>query len=363
MSAAPAKANVFISYAHADEPERPAEGEMKWLSFVTGYFRAAERQGAVEVWTDRLMLGGDDWNPEIERKLRNCDVFVLLVSPNSMGSDYIVDKEVAIIRERQANGDSVCFYPLLLTPTPKSGLDTVRDKNLRPRGGKPFSSFPLSDRQQQMSDAADEILRIAGEIGERRTGGPPEMASMSPSPSPSWEDAGSEPDINNRWVGASAKRATASSGGIYVKLKEWADARSTGVSGKEAGRSPNLTTIIAGFAVVLVAFGLAVWALPVVRDLVSPKACGLTALMTWTPPNSSASPLYVELVAGDSAQFAVGNGIPVALSVPAAHIEDWTLTVIWSDRTRSQFGKLSECYKNYTKESDDKRVLLSLESR
>ena len=324
---------------------------MKWLSFVTGYFRAAERQGAVEVWTDRLMLGGDDWNPEIERKLRNCDVFVLLVSPNSMGSDYIVDKEVAIIRERQTNGDTVCFYPLLLTPTPKSGLDTVRDKNLRPRGGKPFSSFPLSDRQQQMSDAADEILRIAGEIGERRTGGPPKMASMSPSPSPSWE------------VDAATKSAPASSGGIHAKLSEWADARSTGLSRKAAGRSPNLAKIIAGFAVVLVALGLAVWALPVARDLVSPKACGLTALMTWTPPNSSASPLYVELGAGDLAQFAIGNGIPIALSVPAAHIDDWTLTVVWSDRTRSQFGKLSECYKNYSKESDDKRVLLSLESR
>jgi hypothetical protein len=32
---------IVISYAHADEPEHPAEGEVKWLSFVTGYLRPA----------------------------------------------------------------------------------------------------------------------------------------------------------------------------------------------------------------------------------------------------------------------------------------------------------------------------------
>jgi hypothetical protein len=158
---------IFISYAHADEPERPAEGEVKWLSFVTGYLRPAVKHGAVEIWIDRLMRGGDNVDPAIERKLRACDIFVLLVSPHSLSSDYIIDKEIAIIRERQANGEDVHFYPLLLTPTPKIALDKVRDKNLRPRDAKPFSSYSVHDRNQHMSDAADEIAEIAGEIAAR----------------------------------------------------------------------------------------------------------------------------------------------------------------------------------------------------
>src|SRR5271157_5407931 len=125
MPTEPKKPLIVISYAHEDEPEKPAEGEIKWLSFVTGYLRPAVKQGAVEIWIDRLMRGGDDWDPEIERELRACDIFVLLVSHNSMSSDYIVDKEIPIIRERQAKGDDVHFYPLLLTPTPKIGLDKV----------------------------------------------------------------------------------------------------------------------------------------------------------------------------------------------------------------------------------------------
>ena len=121
---------IFISYAHADEPDSPIEGEVKWLSFVIGYLRPAAKHGGIDIWVDRLMRGGDNLDQEIERKLRACDIFVLLVSRHSLSSDYIVDKEIALIRERQSNGEDVHFYPLLLTPTPKIALDLVRDKNL-----------------------------------------------------------------------------------------------------------------------------------------------------------------------------------------------------------------------------------------
>ncbi|HTZ68949.1 MAG TPA: toll/interleukin-1 receptor domain-containing protein, partial [Roseiarcus sp.] len=157
----PKKPLIVISYAHADEPERPAEGEVKWLSFVTGYLKPAIKHGAVDLWLDRLMPGGTDWEREIEQKLRACDIFILLVSRHSLSSDYVVDKEIKIIRERQAKGEAVHFYPLILTPTPKAGLDLVRDKNLRPRDGKPLSDYPLHERYRHMSDAADEIAEIA----------------------------------------------------------------------------------------------------------------------------------------------------------------------------------------------------------
>ncbi len=160
--------HLFVSYAHADEPEKPSEGEVKWLSFVTGYLRPAVKQGAVDIWIDRLMRGGDDWDVAIERKLRECDIFILLASPNSLSSDYVVGKEIAIIRERQNKGEDVHFYPLLLTPTPKIALDLVRDKNLRPRDAKPFSDYQLYDRYRHMSEAADEIASIADEIAARK---------------------------------------------------------------------------------------------------------------------------------------------------------------------------------------------------
>lgn len=158
---------VFISYAHLDEPdppEQPAEGKICWLSFVMKFLRPGVKSRKYEVWMDRLMPGGADWNPEIEAKARACDIFILLVSANSTGSDYIVDKEIPIVRERQRNNDGVYFYPLLLDWTPKAGLEQVNDKNLRPRDAKPFSSLSPSERSRQMSEAADEIAEFAAQI-------------------------------------------------------------------------------------------------------------------------------------------------------------------------------------------------------
>jgi hypothetical protein len=86
------------------------------------------------------------------------------VSHNSLSSDYVVDKEIPIIRARQANGERVHFYPLVLTPTPSIALDRVRDKNLRPRDGKPLSSYREYDRWEKMNEVADEIVRLAKDM-------------------------------------------------------------------------------------------------------------------------------------------------------------------------------------------------------
>jgi len=158
---------VFISYAHADEPERPDEGEVKWLSFVIGYLRAAVKQDAIEIWRDELLRAGDNWNFEIERKLRECDIFLLLCSHNSLSSDYVVDKELAIVRERQKNGEDVRIVPLLLTPTPKIALELVNNLVIRPRDGKALSSYPPHERMERTSKVVDEIAEMAAEMAAR----------------------------------------------------------------------------------------------------------------------------------------------------------------------------------------------------
>src|SRR5271165_7004919 len=59
MSSPAPKPIIFISYADADEPEMPADGDIKWLSFVTGHLRPAENIGAFEIWTEPLVADGD----------------------------------------------------------------------------------------------------------------------------------------------------------------------------------------------------------------------------------------------------------------------------------------------------------------
>ena len=174
------KALIFVSYSHKDEPEHPRGEEVQWLSFVRTYLQPAVKHGVFDLWVDQHMPGGADWDPEIEKKLRACDIFILLVSANSMASDYIISKEIAIIRERQAKGEPVHFYPLILTPTPKAGLDKVKDKNLRPRDAKPFSGYSLHDRAQHMTEAADEVAALVEKIAERKTADKPAVPIALP---------------------------------------------------------------------------------------------------------------------------------------------------------------------------------------
>ena len=121
------------------------------------FLRPGVKGRKYDVWTDRLMPGGADWNPEIEAKARSRDIFVLLVSANSTGSDYIVDREIPIVRERQRNNDGVYFYPLLLDWTPKAGLDEVNDKNLRPRDAAVLESQP---KRAQPSDGGGRFADL-----------------------------------------------------------------------------------------------------------------------------------------------------------------------------------------------------------
>jgi len=113
-----------------------------------------------------------------------------------MASAFVVDREIAIIRERQARGDRVHFYPLLLRPTPKVALDKVRDLNLRPHDAKPFSEHSFSDRERHMAVAADEIAEIAESIARKKNVlDPPEILLPAPRPAAQFTYADGQFDV------------------------------------------------------------------------------------------------------------------------------------------------------------------------
>ena len=170
---------IFISYAHKDEPdlpEDPAAGKIRWLSFVMEFLQPGVEGRRYEVWIDEVMPIGADWNPEIEAKLRACDIFILLVSTRSTGSDYVRNKELPIIRERQKSDEAVHFCPLLIDWTPDPGLELVKDKNIRPPNGQPLSSLSPSERSRQMTQVANEIAGLAKAIEEKKTAAAAEKA-------------------------------------------------------------------------------------------------------------------------------------------------------------------------------------------
>jgi hypothetical protein len=72
--------NVFISHAREDQPlvERIERG----LTFG----------GRVRVHTDRMLRLGEDWRSELRRALEATDVFVVIGSPKSARSNFVLQE-------------------------------------------------------------------------------------------------------------------------------------------------------------------------------------------------------------------------------------------------------------------------------
>ena len=121
----------------------------------------------------------------MEQKLRACDIFILLVSRHSLSSDYVVNKEISIIRERQGKGEDIHFYPLLFTPTPKIALTMSRQEPAAARR-QPLSDYSINERYRHMSEAADEIANIVMKVEARRSPpiSPTENLTVRPCPGP-----------------------------------------------------------------------------------------------------------------------------------------------------------------------------------
>jgi len=102
----PPGVRVFISYAHADEALRAR---------LRVYLRPLEREGRVLAWDDRAIQAGDQWADEIDARLEDADLVLLLVTADFMNSEYCLGKELKRALERNADpADRAIVIPVIL---------------------------------------------------------------------------------------------------------------------------------------------------------------------------------------------------------------------------------------------------------
>lgn len=97
-------AKIFISYSHKDELYR--EELEKHLTML-------KRNGLVEIWTNRCIIAGKEWNKEINQKLKEADIILLLISPDFLASEYCYDIEVQNALNQHEEGISI-LIPVIL---------------------------------------------------------------------------------------------------------------------------------------------------------------------------------------------------------------------------------------------------------
>lgn len=169
---------VFLCYARADNKD-VAEGR-GWRERLMAHLRPYEKQGRFSVFFDGRIQTGADWDEEIQREVRACDIAVLLISTGFLGSDYILDKELPELLRRR-DEDSVKLIPLLLSPCnwddnvtiqfcdSKGRSRELRLSSLQDSIDKPLSLLDGGAQEEAMRKVAKEIGQQALVIAERRS--------------------------------------------------------------------------------------------------------------------------------------------------------------------------------------------------
>jgi TIR domain len=139
---------VFVSYSHKD----------RWmLEELQTHMEVLVRQGEIELWSDARLRAGDRWRDELTGAIQTCVVAILLISADSLASDFIHNEEVLPLLEA-ARRDDVRVIPVFVGTGPYqgTGLEAIQWFN---DPDTPLSSLPKSDREA-------ELKRLCGEVRE-----------------------------------------------------------------------------------------------------------------------------------------------------------------------------------------------------
>ncbi len=103
---------IFFCYAHEDEA---------LLNKLKAHLRPLQRQGLIDVWHDRDIYAGMEWEQEINRHLKEAQIILLLISPDFMDSDYCYGIEMTRAMERHYHREARVI-PVILRPVYWQGI-------------------------------------------------------------------------------------------------------------------------------------------------------------------------------------------------------------------------------------------------
>lgn len=146
---------LFISYSHLDEHA---------LRSFTKHLAMLKREGAIVEWFDQKILPGGDIDEEVSAHLEECDLFLPLVSPDFLASQYCYDRELARALARHEEG-TMRVLPVIVQPCDWKASPLAKLKAL-PKDGKPVADW--TNENNAWLDVIGQLRRVTGEMSTAR---------------------------------------------------------------------------------------------------------------------------------------------------------------------------------------------------
>ena len=161
---------IFFCYAREDE---------ELLKKLKTHLRPLQRQGLIDIWYDRDINAGTEWEPEIKEHLNAAQIILLLVSPDFMDSEYCYGVEMRRALERRQKGEAEVI-PIILRPVdwhgePLGGLQAL------PTDGKPVTSKKdWDDQDAALYDVTKGIRKVVMQLISPHASASPVIAEAMP---------------------------------------------------------------------------------------------------------------------------------------------------------------------------------------
>jgi len=144
---------IFFCYAHEDE---------LLLNQLKRQLRPLQRQELIDVWHDRDINAGTEWEQEISQHLNAADIILLLISPDFMDSDYCYCVEMKRAIERNEHGEAHVI-PIILRPVYWQ-VEPLDKLQALPKDSLPITSPKWGNLDEAFFDVAEGIRRVIGEL-------------------------------------------------------------------------------------------------------------------------------------------------------------------------------------------------------
>jgi len=153
---------VFCCYAHEDE---------HLLNELKRHLSPQQRQQLINVWHDRDISAGIEWEQEIEKHLNEAHIILLLISPDFISSEYCYGTEMKRALELHKRGEARVI-PVILRPV--GGWEKVPPGDIQlgqlqalPKDAKPITSW--TDHDEAWKDVTEGISRVANELAKTQS--------------------------------------------------------------------------------------------------------------------------------------------------------------------------------------------------
>ena len=154
---------VFCSYAHEDEEMRKE---------LVKHLSSLKDEGLIKLWYDRKIIGGVNWETEIDSNLNDSQIILLLISSDFLNSHYCTGTELKKAREK-CDLNEARVIPIILRDVDwrhypfgkeKTGSETKNLGKLQafPKDGLPVKKW--DDGDTAFRDIADGIRRVIADL-------------------------------------------------------------------------------------------------------------------------------------------------------------------------------------------------------